>query len=68
MLGALPEAPQRSLYDAFELQVRYHRPRHEVTIVEDPDDPNEPGHQECLIMSRDRSQLLFHHRPGLQDG
>jgi len=31
-LGALPEALQRSLYDAFQLQVRYHRPRHEVTI------------------------------------
>jgi site-specific DNA recombinase len=32
VLGALPEALQRSLYDAFQLQVRYHRPRHEVTI------------------------------------
>ena len=32
MLGALPEALQRSLYSAFQLQVRYHRPRHEVTI------------------------------------
>ena len=31
-LGALPEALQRSLFDAFQLQVRYHRPRHEVTI------------------------------------
>ena len=31
-LGVLPEALQRSLYDAFQLQVRYHRPRHEVTI------------------------------------
>jgi hypothetical protein len=27
-----PEHLQRSLYDAFQLQVRYHRPRHEVTI------------------------------------
>jgi hypothetical protein len=25
----------------------------------DPDDPNEPGHEECLIMSRDRRQLLL---------
>ena len=32
VLGALSEALQRSLYDAFQLQVRYHRPRHEVTI------------------------------------
>jgi hypothetical protein len=31
-LGVLPEALQRSLYAAFQLQVRYHRPRHEVTI------------------------------------
>jgi hypothetical protein len=28
----LPEHLRRSLYDAFQLQVRYHRPRHEVTI------------------------------------
>jgi hypothetical protein len=28
-------------------------------FTEDPDDPNEPGHEECLIMSRDRSQLLL---------
>jgi predicted enzyme related to lactoylglutathione lyase len=30
-----------------------------LDFTEDPDDPNEPGHQECLIMSRDRSQLLL---------
>src|SRR5215813_1101828 len=28
-------------------------------FVEDPDDPNEPEHEECLITSRDRSQLLL---------
>jgi predicted enzyme related to lactoylglutathione lyase len=28
-------------------------------FVEDPDDPNEPGHAECLITSRDLSQLLL---------
>jgi hypothetical protein len=28
-------------------------------FTEDPSDPNEPGHQECLIMSRDRSQRLL---------
>jgi site-specific DNA recombinase len=32
VLGVLPEALQRSLYDAFQIQVRYHRPRYEVTI------------------------------------
>ncbi len=27
---------------------------------EDPDDPNEPGHEECMILSRDgRHRLLF---------
>jgi hypothetical protein len=30
-----------------------------LDFTEDPDDPNEPGHDECLIMSRDRSQLLL---------
>jgi catechol 2,3-dioxygenase-like lactoylglutathione lyase family enzyme len=28
-------------------------------FTQDPDDPNEPGHEECLILSRDRSQLLL---------
>jgi len=30
-----------------------------LDFIEDPDDPNMPGHQECLITSRDRSQLLL---------
>src|SRR3712207_1936182 len=31
-----------------------------LDYVEDPDDPNEPGHEECLIRSRDgHHQLLF---------
>ena len=30
-----------------------------LDFVADPDDPNEPGHQECLITSRDLSQLLL---------
>jgi len=30
-----------------------------LDFAEDPDDPDEPGHQECLITSRDRSQLLL---------
>jgi hypothetical protein len=29
-----------------------------LDFVEDPDDPNEPGHEECLITSRDGSQML----------
>ena len=30
-----------------------------LDFTEDPDDPNAPGHEECLIMSRDRRQLLL---------
>jgi hypothetical protein len=30
-----------------------------LDFAEDPDDPNLPGHEECLINSRDRSQLLL---------
>ena len=31
-----------------------------LDYVEDPDDPNEPGHEECMILSRDRThRLLF---------
>jgi hypothetical protein len=30
-----------------------------LDFVEDPDDPNEPDHQECLITSPDRTQLLL---------
>jgi len=28
-------------------------------FIEDPDDPYEPGHEECLITSRDQSKLLL---------
>ena len=28
-------------------------------FIEDPDDPNEPGHELCPIMSRDRGQVLL---------
>jgi predicted enzyme related to lactoylglutathione lyase len=30
-----------------------------LDFTEDPDDPNLPGHEECLIISRDGSQLLL---------
>jgi hypothetical protein len=30
-----------------------------LDFMEDPDDPNLPEHEECLITSRDRSQLLL---------
>jgi hypothetical protein len=30
-----------------------------LDFTEDPDDPNLPGHEECLIMSRDGSQLVL---------
>jgi predicted enzyme related to lactoylglutathione lyase len=28
-------------------------------FTEDPDDPNEPGHEECMIFSPDRAQRLL---------
>jgi hypothetical protein len=30
-----------------------------LDFAEDPADPNEPGHEECLITSADRSQVLL---------
>ena len=30
-----------------------------LDFTQDPDDPNEPDHEECLIMSRDRGQFLL---------
>jgi hypothetical protein len=30
-----------------------------LDFIEDPDDPNEPGHELCPIMSPDRSQVLL---------
>jgi catechol 2,3-dioxygenase-like lactoylglutathione lyase family enzyme len=42
--------------DAFAQSVFWSRV---LGFAEDPDDPNEPGHEECLITSRDRSQLLL---------
>jgi hypothetical protein len=30
-----------------------------LDFMEDPDDPNLPEHEECLITSRDGSQLLL---------
>jgi len=30
-----------------------------LDFIEDPDDPNEPGHELCPIMSRDRTQVLL---------
>ncbi|MEU4564726.1 VOC family protein [Actinoplanes sp. NPDC023936] len=36
---------------------------------EDPDDPNEPGHEECLIFSADgRHRLLFIEVPDVKQG
>jgi hypothetical protein len=30
-----------------------------LDFIEDPDDPNEPDHEECLITSRDRRERLL---------
>lgn len=32
---------------------------HVLGFVEDPDDPNEPGHEECMIFSPDGTQVLL---------
>jgi hypothetical protein len=40
-----------------------------LDYIEDPDDPNEPGHEECLIRSRDgHHQLLFIQVPDAKRG
>ena len=40
-----------------------------LDYVDDPDDPNEPGHEECLIVSRDsRHRLLFIEVPDRKQG
>jgi Glyoxalase-like domain len=40
-----------------------------LDYVEDPDDPNEPGHEECLIRSRDgQHRLLFIEVPETKRG
>jgi catechol 2,3-dioxygenase-like lactoylglutathione lyase family enzyme len=40
-----------------------------LDYVEDADDPNLPGHEECLIMSRDHShKLLFIEVPDAKQG
>jgi Glyoxalase-like domain len=30
-----------------------------LDFIEDPEDPNEPGHELCPVMSRDRSEVLL---------
>jgi hypothetical protein len=43
--------------DAYALSVWW---QSVLDYVQDPDDPNEPGHDECMIFSRDgRHRLLF---------
>jgi hypothetical protein len=40
-----------------------------LDYVEDPDDPNEPGHEECMISSRDgRHHVLFIEVPDAKQG
>ena len=40
-----------------------------LDYVDDPEDPNEPGHEECLIMSRDgRHRVLFIEVPEPKQG
>src|SRR5688572_30161976 len=40
-----------------------------LDYVDDPEDPNEPGHEECLIISRDgRHRVLFIEVPEPKQG
>ena len=40
-----------------------------LDFTEDPDDPNEPGHEECMIFSRDgHTRLLFIDVPDTKQG
>ncbi|GLY03586.1 VOC family protein [Actinoplanes sp. NBRC 101535] len=40
-----------------------------LDYVDDPEDPNEPGHEECMIMSRDgRHRVLFIEVPEPKSG
>jgi len=52
--------------DAYALSSRW---RVALDYVEDPDDPNEPGHEECLIFAKDRGhRLLFIEVPEAKQG
>jgi hypothetical protein len=38
-------------------------------MAEDPEDPNEPGHEECMILSADgRTRVLFLEVPEAKQG
>jgi hypothetical protein len=57
-VGAL----QRTSHTSVDARDAYAQPvfwSQVLDFTEDPDDPDEPGHGECLIVSRDRSQLLL---------
>ena len=55
-MSAVSRTPRFDARDAYARSVFWSQV---LDFTEDPDDPNEPGHKECLIMSRDRSQLLL---------
>jgi catechol 2,3-dioxygenase-like lactoylglutathione lyase family enzyme len=67
-LTALPAAPKAAAqasrishtsFDAINAYAQSLFWSQVLGFTEDPDDPNEPGHAECLIMSPDRRQLLL---------
>ena len=53
------ESPSHTSFDASDAYAQSLFWSQVLDFVEDPDDPNEPEHVECLITSRDRSQMLL---------
>jgi hypothetical protein len=59
MLLAMTSRISHTSFDAIDAYAQSVWWSHVLDFVEDPDDPNLPGHEECLITSRDLSQLLL---------
>jgi Glyoxalase-like domain len=62
MINRVPDMTSRISHTSFDAIDAYSQSvfwSKVLDFIEDPDDPNEPGHEECMIMSRDRSQLLL---------
>src|SRR6185437_14720992 len=57
--GAMTSRISHTSFDAINAYAQSAFWSQVLDFTEDPDDPNEPEHEECLITSRDRSQLLL---------
>ena len=59
MLLAMSSRISHTTFDAIDAYAQSVWWSKVLDFVEDPDDPNLPEHEECLITSRDLSQLLL---------